>query len=1096
MAKRIKYFTMAIVAIIVLASIALPIVRSDAIMAEQAADPATLKWIRNDTPGSITDKHDVVSPFEVNRIAIGADGETFYAVDIPNARSADGTRALYKSEDGGISWSDRIGVNLHAKMSVAEKANFRVWDIAIAKDDVNYIAVVTNSAATAHPRNVWISIDGGTDWNSTNCTVSADISCIDISPDAGGRFLVIGTRNGAGGGDVLVFSTSRYSGWVTQVLNGDALSLKYSPSYTSDETYVVVYATCAGTYINGGVYDPVTNKTNWNQVYGGTPPEVTTGGSGTSPKAGQIIGADLEIPSDYSGQAISKRRCYVSTDALVANAGIYRFDDTIPNWILHATDTKRISSIAYYGNYSTGKLLAGEVLGQPCTASVMTWFTDAAMTCPDTCWYSAKKPPTGAAGSDTCTVSGYGNARVAWSPDAEIVYCGTASSASLVSGIGWATPFLTGEDFDESAFSISRNDGQTWNQVSLIDTKISRFYDLAPAPDDSVMYLASVNEQANCSGFDSVWRSRGRSPALIWERILCKPSTQQSCAGGQTNQVILSLPGDKQDGSVVFWAARGTQSLYWSVNSGDYWEAITPAFAIQDMTAEDSSILYVLNTGGKVQKLVFNGSGWRGSTPVSSGLQSGYSIATAYTGMTPDNDKGTVIVGGTGASGLDVVYSLDGAATFIEIGRNLPTTGNTLVCAVSGFRSDGTILAINEGGMYAWSIYGESDQQWQAWWGGPPWASSVTSIAISRNYSCYFTEPSLWGGPATPYIRYSSAYAGLDAAVDLGTGAAPTRRTKLAGGLFFDDPVQMWLIDQRDYAPPAGGLWRYSDTLAWAGPSPIQPSNRVAVEFDPVSGKANEINMMWRFKSLSKGYRIQIAKDRNFNLMFVDIGSVWGGPFYTPPDYDNPALIIPPGGGTVKDRNGSTWIVPALEAGHPYYWRVRVRDVLPGDAISSPWSYGETFIVTQGLRVTSPYYGPHLLYPENGCGCACDASVNFSWSPYKTTEKYKFELSEHPDMSMPLVSTEVNTTAYAYKGVTKCNSAYYWRVMATQPAPSEWSAVFSYKSAAAVELAARQEKLPVTKTPLFVWVMIAISLLFIVAMGIMIVTITRASRGG
>ncbi len=306
----------------------------------------------------------------------------------------------------------------------------------------------------------------------------------------------------------------------------------------------------------------------------------------------------------------------------------------------------------------------------------------------------------------------------------------------------------------------------------------------------------------------------------------------------------------------------------------------------------------------------------------------------------------------------------------------------------------------------------------------------------------------------------------------------------------------MWLIDQRTYAPPAGGLWHYRDTLAWSGPSPLQPSNRAAVEFDPVSGRASEVNMTWRFKSLSKGYRIQIAKDRNFNQLVTDIGSAWSGPFYTPFDYDNPALIIPPGGGMVKDRNGSTWVVHALEAGHPYYWRVRVRNVLPGDAISSPWSYGETFIIMEGLRVTSPYYGPQLLYPENGCGCACDAPVAFSWSPFKTTGEYKFELSENPDMSAPLVSTEINTTAYAYKGAVKCNSAYYWRVMATQPAPSEWSAVFSYKVGYAGQAAVPAEKVPLTKTPLFAWVMIAIGLMFIIAMGIIMVAITRASRSG
>ena len=37
----------------------------------------------------------------------------------------------------------------------------------------------------------------------------------------------------------------------------------------------------------------------------------------------------------------------------------------------------------------------------------------------------------------------------------------------------------------ESAFSVSRDGGITWNQQSLIDTKISDIVDLAPSPDYS-----------------------------------------------------------------------------------------------------------------------------------------------------------------------------------------------------------------------------------------------------------------------------------------------------------------------------------------------------------------------------------------------------------------------------------------------------------------------------------------------------------------------------------------------------------------------------------------------------------------------------------
>ena len=59
---------------------------------------------------------------------------------------------------------------------------------------------------------------------------------------------------------------------------------------------------------------------------------------------------------------------------------------------------KSIYSIAYFGTYASGKLLAGERMGFPCTATVPTWFTDSPTTCPIPCWYPALKPTTGAAG--------------------------------------------------------------------------------------------------------------------------------------------------------------------------------------------------------------------------------------------------------------------------------------------------------------------------------------------------------------------------------------------------------------------------------------------------------------------------------------------------------------------------------------------------------------------------------------------------------------------------------------------------------------------------------------------------------------------------
>jgi hypothetical protein len=866
------------------------------------------------------------------------------------------------------------------------------------------------------------------------------------------------------------------------------MSLKFSPSYINDFAITMVYSDATGTYVTVGLHDQFQNSTDWSSVYRGTPPEVTAGNANTSPTANQIITGDLELPSDFSGQSPSLRRFYISIDdaGVSGHAGIYRLDDTQIYELMLATAPKRICSISYYGSFASGKLLAGEVLGSPCSATVLSWFTDSPTSCPIPCWYPSLKPATGAAGSDNCTGSGYGNAQVTWSPDGTTAYMGTASSEELVSGVNWPIPYITGQALDESAFSLSRNNGETWNQIALIDTGIDRFVDIAPSPDCATLYLASVSINASCSGFDSVWRSQSIPVGDEWERVLCQPTTAQDCAADQTDNAILGIAGDKPDGSIVFWAAVGTTKIMWSPDYGDYWSNVNTRFEVQDLATEDSENLYTLSPDGSVQKFVYSGAGWILHQNTQTNLYSGYSIATAYTGITPDNDKGHIIVGGTGLGSHDIAFSADGGETFDLIPTLLPRRGNTLVVASSAYKSDGYMLAINSGGMYAWSIY-SGDDEWEIWWGGPSWPSPVTSLTISRNYSFYFTEPpSLWA-PSTPYIRWSSAYAGLDPAISLGTSDQPTRRFKICGGIELGDPVNVWTIDQQAYAPPQGGIWCYTDTLLWNGPLPVQPITEGLVNCDPVTGRLGQLDLKWQPASLSRGYRVQIAKDENFALIVADIGADWGGPFYTPPDLDAPAMRISPGG-VVEDANGNTWSITPLEANHDYYWRVTVQDVCTTDAITSPWSWREIFRVRPGLPVNTRYTGPQLLSPNNGCiGCTINP-VSFSWSPFRETTNYRFVLAKDPVMSNIIVDTETNTPTYELERKLEYDSTYFWHVKTIGQFPSDWSPVFCFRTESAPALTVSE-----TTPAIPVWISVIIMLGLIINTLLLILILSRQS---
>ncbi|HEX75600.1 MAG TPA: hypothetical protein G4O12_03345, partial [Dehalococcoidia bacterium] len=75
--------------------------------------------------------------------------------------------------------------------------------------------------------------------------------------------------------------------------------------------------------------------------------------------------------------------------------------------------------------------------------------------------------------------------------------------------------------------------------------------------------------------------------------------------------------------------------------------------------------------------------------------------------------------------------------------------------------------------------------------------------------------------------------------------------------------------------------------------------------------------------------------------------------------------------------------------------------------------------------------------------------ASFSWSPFKETEKYKFVLAKDSQLTDVVAEAEVGTTAYEYDGTLDYSTNYFWRVMALEPAPSDWGATFSFQTEAA-----------------------------------------------
>lgn len=819
--------------------------------APQALTQAPPVWSAMFTPD--TTLRTICSPSEVNRIAVAPDGKTVWALDVP-------VKKIWRSTTNGALWGSAPNWCLHHYMSQLgiPTDNQTIWDIAVAPDDGNFIAVVTGSVGSRYPTDVWISYDGGALWQwsilSALLAPGEYVRCIDISVKYGsGRDIAVGTADGSGNGDVYILRSVGFQGWVKQGFDaeplgplGDFHAVRFSPRTYANGGLALVFADQEATYYNISLVDRLQSRHLTFLFCAHVEVRDSALPPGASPEATTLVSADLELPSDFNEFDTGLRRAYLSIDdgGSGSAAGIFRIDGGTVFTLMDtsATPFKRISSIAYFGTCESGELLAGEVLGNPCRAEVWTWFTDAPTECPIPCWYPSLNSATGAAGQTDCSGAfgefGFGNAQVAWLPDGKMAYCGTGSADFRYGGVDttpgsgrWPAALLTGVGLDESALSLTRNRGETWNQTGLIDTRIDKLTDVAPSPDSSTIYLASVNRSQGCAGFDSVWRSSINpqvaaplpvltEPGIIWERVLCRP-TGETCVGEQTDMALLRLPPDREDGMIVMWAAQDSQMLLdrgvmmWSPDYGDYWAVVTPRRPVQDFALESSTMLYVLSPIGLVQKMPYTGVAWATTLPdVDTGLDSASAIA-AFAG-------GCVIVSGGKSSLFPAAYSTNGAQSFSPI--LTPLNMDTAVPAFSPhFSSDNIFyLATNKSGT-AGSVYCNTVPGSGGWTDLKPPGTGYTGLALGQREALYAARQRAVDRAVFPHMgipgndgRWEVLDLNLLPTVSFTLGPNSLKLSKLGSSANV-----LYAIDDDDYVPAdnRGKLWKCIDY------PPQSPSN-------------------------------------------------------------------------------------------------------------------------------------------------------------------------------------------------------------------------------------------------------------------------------
>jgi hypothetical protein len=622
----------------------------------------------------------------------------------------------------------------------------------------------------------------------------------------------------------------------------------------------------------------------------------------------------------------------------------------------------------------------------------------------------------------------------------------------------------------------------------------------------------------NCNSFDSVWRSSLNAavvaplppipPLGLWyERVYARVTELTCISDNQTDLPLLRLAGycEEPTGQIVGWAAQGSQAQAWSPDYGDYWANIAARANIQDFAFESQTILYNLYQTNVVQKLPYTGTSW--STTLAS-VNPGFPFAHMIAAM----PEGQVLVGyNSNFSPYPAVVSKNGGANFIPLLSPLvagqihvafdPDYANNSIIYLAGDGATGSVYRNSVAGAPLVTRWADTDMLTAvnnsagcvpytegyfglalAYTGGTLYAASDNITTLSNSGVERTLEP--LAGIPKPGIVWDFLDVGIPDNVIF---TREPYSLKLCGCCTLDTDTNIYALDARNFVPATGVgyLWAFTDCLAKKGPA-LVTEDKALIGCDPVSGRNQELNLCWEQLCVASGYDIEIGKNADFTIKVVDwIGRDACAFFFEPSVVTEPCAYFPAGA-------SAQWFaaffpaVPAgsaigsfgnLECGHTYYWRIQVRECATGEVIRSPWSEVRSFTVKAGLPVSTPYYGLQLLSPNNGC-LACPVSpASFSWSPFKETSKYKFVLASDAAMTQVVTEAEVATTAFEYDGTLDYSTNYFWRVMSIEPAPSDWSATFSFQTEAAPEPVTPDKAPP---TPVWVWVVIAIGAILVI----------------
>ncbi len=1070
------------------------------------------EWSRISPPTPSEDDWVLAPETTIIDYDVAEGGDVAYAiVDGWNAKEAASGYWLLKSENGAATWKDITDVL--EKVRNTETISELVL-VATDGEDAEFVAVALVENGLLR---VFVSKDGGTTFKDAGEVKDVvyfddadEVYDLAVSPEvAGTRDIAIGGRDNLGAAALFRCTVTAgtagawedatdYDGWdnagkSTAFTSVTITDIQFPLTWAADKSVLVVTIKddWETVHLQTGTWGE-TPGWNWKSIAGIDAVKITTQ---DLPTLGRLI-AGITLPSDYSATTSDKRYAWVWVNYGSSSnpaATIYvvknnKAETVGPKGQVEGGELW-LTNVSYLGSIAEGKAIAG-VLGTgsddwtECCYGVQVYRNDN-ITHMDICcygWEEACKLPTGR------------YAMAAFYVSADKAY------AVALYGDG---------SYDESAWSVSFDDGDVWNQLSLVDTQIDYLSDVAVSPNCNKIMLVSVNVDSGC-GCDSVWLKADDLPEAEeysgkWLRTWCGQL-------GDEQYGLLRLAPEENNGDTVYLVDRGTGTVYWNeMETFSCWNSgsAVKITNIVDLAVKDKSTIYALGLNGDVAMSDNYARAWH--TPVDSKVDSGWTIAV----------KGDdILVGGQDG---DVSYSDDGGETFTALEENPSIDGLVTVAFDSYFDQNNTIyaatataLAGDKNGIYRWVI--DESGKWENMGAAPYDCTSYdfTGLVLGFNPGNPKTSADTGGVLYASYIAVNEdgeVVTGVARSLNpaktiaclscvewdyLVQGLTPDaeafyfmpKALKICGCTDPTTNTKLFAIDGSSYdmeKAKTGTVWTFEDCYAKKAPEVTSPTGNTTIPADACACANAPFNVKWDRLCDACGYEIEFALDEDFTtaMKAIPVTPTGGAPSY---------LVA---GGA--DGQG-------LSLETTYYLRIRASKAATGQVIHSWWS--------DPLKITiAPSTGQAvitLVSPVPGAQEVATKNLGFSWNMLAAADKFDWNLSTNADLSSPVESkTGLTNTAYTCTKTLTYGTTYYWQVTAyNKGATISTSAVGTFTTAptgayccpvdglcfdteALLKAHTAAEHPAQPATPFWVWIVIAIGAVLVI---VVIVLIFRTRR--